>query len=644
MSFLHTSKICAAGGIPALNVDGKVIPAAAYMSYFNERAKYKSFAKAGYKLFSVPVYFAGRSINVTTDISPFRKGIFDDPENPYWDEFTNELDAVISVCPDAMIFPRVNIMMSQWWEDSHPDELNYLDDKTVCRESFSSDVWRHDAGVLLTEFIKYIEKTPYAANIIGFHIANGTTEEWFHFGYGRGGLGKCSERGFLDYLKRNKSGSHNNSYLGADDNISYYNENSTGDVIKVFGASNNQNSEIKSIPDFSVYDNGKAEHNDFPVIKFIEYTNDIVADSICYFASLLKKLTGGKLAVGTFYGYTLEICDGRFGTHALKKVLECPDIDFISSPVSYLRQRTPGIDAAYMGVYDSILLHGKLYMAENDNRTHLTRPLEECRKNSCVPGTYRGGVWEALPDLDTSLNVLRNAFARNITHGAGFWWFDMWGGWYEDKKIMEDMKIFRKLLEKSLEEKQRSCATEVAVIVSEQAYRYTNPKHPDISLSNGDNRIPLGFAGAPYDVYDIYDLWKLPAKKYKCFIFLRITNFYTEAFSFAANYPDKLFLFNCGYDKIEREENIRYTEIVLTPEILRSFYREAGVHVYIETNDVIHAGGGYVALHAASAGVKEINLPDFTRVEPVLPSGKTVFDSKITDEFKLYETKIYRVG
>ncbi len=38
-------------------------------------------------------------------------------------------------------------------------------------------------------------------------------------------------------------------------------------------------------------------------------------------------------------------------------------------------------------------------------------------------------------------------------------------------------------------------------------------------------------------------------------------------------------------------------------------FSKAGVHVYCDSGDVVMAGGGYVALHAASAGEKMIRCP-----------------------------------
>lgn len=47
------SAVIIKNGKPVLLVNGKVIPGAAYITYFDERSCCGDFAKAGYELFSV---------------------------------------------------------------------------------------------------------------------------------------------------------------------------------------------------------------------------------------------------------------------------------------------------------------------------------------------------------------------------------------------------------------------------------------------------------------------------------------------------------------------------------------------------------------------------------------------------------------
>ena len=66
-----TSKIEMKDGSPVLTVNGERIVENAYISYFGNKARYDDFAAAGYKLYSVPLFFATRSITEINDIPAF---------------------------------------------------------------------------------------------------------------------------------------------------------------------------------------------------------------------------------------------------------------------------------------------------------------------------------------------------------------------------------------------------------------------------------------------------------------------------------------------------------------------------------------------------------------------------------------------
>ncbi|MCY7350033.1 MAG: hypothetical protein LH606_05125 [Cytophagaceae bacterium] len=57
------------------------------------------------------------------------------------------------------------------------------------------------------------------------------------------------------------------------------------------------------------------------------------------------------------------------------------------------------------------------------------------------------------------------------------------------------------------------------------------------------------------------------------------------------------------------------------PELWRAIFSRAGVHLYVETNDVIHAGGGLLTLHTKTGGPKHVRLGNGKSVELNLPDG-----------------------
>jgi len=515
-------------GIPYLTVNGKEITANAYITYFTEKARYGDFAKAGYKLFSVPLFFSSQTINESSNIPPFAPGIFDNKENPDYSIIDKAIEQILEACPDAYIFPRVNMSLPVWWEEENPDELNdegkFTPEKR--RACFSSDKWADETQRLLGLFIDHVENSHYRDSICGYQLAGGNTEEWFSFDF-KGSMGLRSREKFKEYIQE----------TGCED----------------------------------------SEEN------YYKYLSYIVAKRICDLSAFAKEKTGHRLVIGAFYGYNLERPDRESCHNATLTVLECPDVDFICSPVSYSNERRGGIDHPCMLAIDSLKKHGKLYFVENDSRTHLTMPLME------HPHFYRP-VFMAR-DKQLSIENIKLHFARALTHAHALWWFDMGGGWYDDSCYMD---MFTRFLEISHEAKSKdlSSVSEVAVIID-----------PDMlgSIQMGDKnyntvygvRRQLGLMGTPYDCYLVSDFEDIK-DKYKAFILL--CPIMTPAAKNILESGCNTLAINCDNASI-------------TPRELRSFCKESGVHIYSEKDAVIFANSSYLFLHTASEGVFSINMP-----------------------------------
>lgn len=470
-----TSSVKNYGGVPTLFINNEPYPAIAYITYLTERNCYEDFAKSQYRLFSITSYFGRQTINEVTDITPFANGIFDNPEKADFSVFDSEVQRILKVCPDAYIFPRLNVNLPVWWEKENPDECNDegFGGKRP-RACFSSQKWREDIKQCLEQLICHIENSTYRDNIIGYQLGGGNTEEWFSFDQ-KGSIGKRAREKFAQYpLERQNE------------------------------------------------------------LEFRRFLNNAVAETICELASFVKKLTKNQLIVGSFYGYTLETPFWQSGHHSLKTVLECGDIDFLCSPASYTKGRSAGRDFSCMSVLDSIKLHGKLYFTECDIRTHETKPLGECREGACREGTYCDGLWKGCENKFISQNILKACFARQLTHGNALWWFDMWGGWYKDKEIMRDMQKYCEIMNAALYDRNRQSIAEAAIVTDEDSFLHVDGYNE--LIINMVDRDAYGQCGVPYDIYDVYD-FETVLNRYKVFIF--IAPYKTEALDAAIERCDQ---------------------------------------------------------------------------------------------------------
>ena len=66
----------------------------------------------------------------------------------------------------------------------------------------------------------------------------------------------------------------------------------------------------------------------------------------------------------------------------------------------------------------------------------------------------------------------------------------------------------------------------------------------------------------------------------------------------------------------------------LTPCELCDFYKRVGVHFYSHDGNVIYLGNGYLGLHTAKSGKREIRLPRPLRIKAVFGTDR---EEQVTD-------------
>lgn len=560
------------GGVPTLFVEDKPYYSPAYVTYMPERNCYASFEKAGIHMYSVCFFFGGQPINPMSEPNlPAHGGIFEAKGNADFTEPDKALRQIIDADPEARIFPRVNISPPAWWEDENPDELNDLGapNKERRRVCFASEKWRFETAEMLKIMAEHYKSSELGKHIIGYQIACGCTEEWFPFDM-QGGIGKRVREKF---------------------------------------------EKIKT-----------PETDELDIYKL---SADETVDAIMFFAEKLKEYTDNRMVIGAFYGYTLETPIKDNLHFSLSRLLRSPNVDFLCSPASYANVRCPGADHACMTVLDSVLLHGKLYFTEADERTHLSRFPFECQENFCKPGNYNQPIWLGPKDPYVARHVLRNAFCRQLIHSNNFWWFDMWGGWYEDEGILSDMQKEVGIFAESVDLKNRENIAEVAVIIDENCHLKTKVRMNSAYKS----RIPLGCAGAPYAIYELSDFETIK-DKYKAFVLLEPAS--TEK-------TDAL--------KKELEANrlpfITVDEDTeLSPALFRDFYKKCGVHIFCDGDHVVHVNNNYLSVqrgHETKSDKVILHLNEEKRITPLFDEGESVVSDTIELTLKPYETRLFRL-
>ena len=590
-----TSEVRIINGRPRLFIDNKPQIPCAYMTYFEERACYKDFADIGYNLYSLCASFSGLPLNNGTGFAP-HYGIFDVKGKPDYGRFDGYVKDIVQSCPDAKIFLRVWVSMPLWWIEEHPDEV-CQSAGVLKREALFSKSLRETGTDLLKQFISHIQESDYCDHIIGYQIAGGSTEEWFHAD-ANGSQSVCAKERFNAYLKH------------------YYPDKYAQEV---------------DIPDPSTYKVEGVIQNDLAQ-RYLEFVNYATADTVLHLAKVAKKCVNHSQIVGAFYGYVPEIANPLRGTMGLKKLLESPDIDFICSPNSYFKNRALGIDWAEHSLGESIKQRGKLYFLENDIRTFLSDYPNKCRPGCDPHNRYNTKVWLGPPTIEGSIWGMRKAFARHYTHGNGLWWFDMWGGWYANSELLEEARHCRKLLSELHLTDMELTRSQVAVLYDEKFPFRVGLKDKNAGVQEYIHNI-FGNTGMTSDALLSEDYEQ--SVNYEAVLIP-----FPEMFDTEETIKIKQYLTEKGIPFAQLSEE-HYN---ITPAQLREILVNIGVHCYCDTDDVIYHGNGILCIHSATAGHKTINLPKICDITPLKSNIAPFTSNKIELEMNEFETQLFKIN
>lgn len=488
------------GGTPTLFINGKPHSGMSYMTYRPDGKYFEQFGKIGVHLYSF-------SATPTEAAYGLAKTCWVEPDRFDYTGFEERVKMLLDADPDAYFFPRLYLSSPRWWDEKHPADLVTFDpgdgqiqpffhsppDKRV--PCWASEAWRRDTAAALRRFIEHVQQSPYADRVIGYHLASGTTEEWMMWG---GNEGK-----WVDFSPVNMA--RFRQWLKAKYSTDAALQTAWRDPAATLANAAIPTRRERETTKLGTLRDPQEERR---VIDFYDYNADLVADTIAHFANVVKESTHRKRLVGAFYGYVLQLVSEHrqqnAGHTALQKVFSCPDLDFLTSPTSYAF-RTPGTGYShFMSLTDSVKLHGKLWFDENDIRTWLLKgkPLRS---------------WGQTDTYEETRGQLRRELANVLCQGAGQWWFDMGGGWYDDPRILADIGTMNRIAEASLVW-DRSPADEIAVVVDDRTLHLMQVANR-LSRPLLLEQLPeLGRIGAPVGFYSLSDLERLPARKMYVFL------------------------------------------------------------------------------------------------------------------------------
>ncbi len=609
------------GGVPRFAIDGKPIAATAVMPSPAGKpgeavGRIKEFRKAG--------------VMVSSDVWTMH----DKRYNPrQWWLGEGEYDFVlfdalarglVDASPDGFIFPRIKIDPPAKWSAAHPDEM--MDELSPLPES---KAWRALCRRMFKDVIEHVERSPYAANVIGYHIGA------FH----------CGEWIAADWRKP-----HVRPHV-----TSVFDVPTCGD-------------DRDPLPPLSQIVARRAA---------ISQRADAVADMLIDAALYVKDLTDGRKLVGAFFGYSTPPHE------KISRVLRSGNVDFFAAPPEYNEIREIGHSGRSQSDYQaSYRLHGRVFFEESDFRTFLSRP-----EFSPETGYFR----TRRRPLGESVAIIRRSIGKSLAGGWENWWFMLGGNdTFSAPEMMESIRI-------GVEEERRTLETakwapaEVAVFTAADEYITSGATHvwqfrKRCVNDLHENEFPT--CGVPFDSYELADIADPRLPEYKVYLF---PNAFTLSEEMRAKIKERvrrpgktaIWVYAPGYygrgagsiadvmdltgvpveerslDELQpcrrmfaptgnavcERDGWRSVFMPMPPNAaeLRKAFRDAGAHVWMDTDDVFAAGRGYVMVHAASDGEKRVILPKPCNAREIFGASPDVSGvTVLVERMKLGETRVWR--
>ncbi len=412
--------------------------------------------------------------------------------------------------PEARFVLKIELRDARpdWYLNLHPEEAVAFDDGArVSRISLASKRWRNLVGTYLRGLVAHVATSPYADRVIGYFPCEGEEGQWMHYWNGDdpkipGTLSDYSapmQAYFREWLGRKYQ---------------------TDAALQAAWAAPHATLTTATIPTNSERTAGEGAFRLLPrdqkAADFGWALSDVISECLDYYAQVIKEASNGRALVGALYGHLLDLgchyLGEQVGYARQHSVVVSPYIDYFLGPISYAACFR---DVGGTGSYDmpspaTLALHNKIWLNENDLRTHLQFPAEY--------------AFSVRTPAQTS-QLLAREFARALCLQSGYYLYALGTdvNWYDDPETMAALRQLRILGEQTIGDN-RASTSQIAVFFDDEAQcRLTQTpvvNRPTVNQKAIYQREALFRIGAPVDEYLQFDAANPQLPKYKFYIFL----------------------------------------------------------------------------------------------------------------------------
>ena len=466
-------------GTMVIEINGKDYTFAATRSFRPEGRILADFSAHGLKFFNV--FPSGIMTALEKRTVPYSQfGPVWVGEGEYnWDNLRAQCrETIEKTAPDTYFSVCVHLDPPTWYVESHPGFVDHWEQMV---QNVGSEEWRRDASDYLRALVDKLDEW-YPERIYAIFLMCGGTTEWYSY--------------------------HIDKVIAAPTELQK-------DAFRRYVG--DASAEIPAPERLHAAEDGviRSKTAQADAIRYWQFTNDVVMDAALYFAEVAKKHMGGTRLVGMFsghiYGQNLDFAV-QTSYNRLDKLLKSPYVDMLFCPASYICRKLSSTSGIRVPV-DSIRLHGKLFSHEIDSATHMLKKVK-----STAAASHAVGRDEAFSCSEDTVAYIRREVGMILAKGQGYWWFDMFSGYYDDPALMDEIAVLHRVQEALSELPSAPLSQVVEMLDEESNYCLkTNTHYPMV-----EHQTPiLNSTAAPWDMGMTFDLLheNFDEDRYKLFFF-----------------------------------------------------------------------------------------------------------------------------
>ena len=681
-------------GIPALFLNGERFPLLQGIANLADREHNLHIDRysKGIRNFAA----AGIDLNGCS-VAPGRfwkgEGVYD------WTVLDATLKAGIKANPNAAFMMYISLTPPEWFAIKYPDELEkawfgHRLTRQISAGPLGSDKWLEVSSRMMKDLVKHFESIPEGKHIYAYLAGGGQSSEWYWPASVYGGIPGYSEgtrKSFRRWVKAKYGTEAALRKAWGDSQITF-------DKVEV------PSLEYRAAAELGVF---RDPVKGACFMDFRRYMTDQTNLHIKTLTSAITEASGGKKFAVVYSGYDFGISAGKLFKSGLCgnwEVMQMPSVDMITTPICYGSMRLGGSTGLRVNAMDSSAkMAGKILWQEDDPRTHLclyadgnrTKDLAEtltCMDRSASQAIARGSAcWWLLFDnswfqqneiivrLKKNADLTRAMMARDTRSTAQaafifdeqsqFYLADVRSSflslhtWFAHENAVRSGAMFDYYYQRDFLKPEMPKYKLYIFISSYAADAATRQKIHAKLAKDGATAVwcyaPGYFDGRNASVENMKKMTGFnfrmvrgsrpitaPSKRVPGFGILPAQTVTADP-QFYVTDPalvstDKGGVF--AAKKMNGWQSV-FSLFPLTKNHIRALCRNAGIHIYLDSDDELFANRSCIMIHTRTAGDKTIRLPGkFTVTE--LYSGKVIGKniSRFTEKnVPAAATRLYRL-